>query len=166
VRGVWIRTRNPSARSYGIVNNGCDLRLEQVDVTIGQASTTSQALLSTGETSQTSINDSSLVAEDEGGECLARTTAGCVGLTILRGTVSVVNSKIRGASQGATVLDGTLQLLKSEATGPQRGITLIQSGAFSSEGSKISSISNASHGRVVCKETRKPDSTAYAEDCS
>jgi hypothetical protein len=166
VRGVWIRTRNPSERSYGIVNNGCDLRLEQVDVLIGRASVTSQALLSTGDTSQISVIESSLTAEDEGGGCLAQTTAGCVGVTILRGTVSVINSKIRGASQGATVLDGTLQLIKSEAYGPMRGVTLIQSGAFFSEGSRVNAISNASNGRVVCEETFKPDDTAYARDCS
>ena len=166
VRGVWIRTRNPSERSYGIVNNGCDIRLEQVDVMIGRASTTSQALLSTGETAQISINESSLVAEDDGGECLAQTTAGCVGLTVLRGSVSVMNSKIRGASQGDTVLDGTLQLIKSEASGVLRGVTLIQSGTFFSDGSKVSSISNASSGEVVCKDTLKPDGTTYAGDCS
>ncbi len=166
IRGVWIRTRNPSERSYGIVNNGCDVRIEQVDVNIGRASTTSQALFSTGDTGQISLSESSLVAEDEGGDCLAKTAGGCVGLSVLRGTVSAHNSKIRGASQGATVLDGTLQLIKSEATGQLRGVTLIQSGAFFSEGSKVSSISNASNGRVVCKETLKPDSTAYADDCS
>lgn len=166
IRGVSIRTRNPSERSYGIVNNGCDVRLEQVDVHIGRATTTSQALFSTGESGQVSIRESSLVAEDEGGDCLAKTGGGCVGLTVLRGTVSAENSKIRGASQGATVLDGTLQLIKSEATGPLRGVTIIQSGAFFSEGSTVSSISNASNGRVVCKETLKPDSTAYADDCS
>jgi hypothetical protein len=77
-----------------------------------------------------------------------------------------MNSKIRGASQGATVLDGTLQLIKSEASGVLRGVTLIQSGTFFSDGSKVSSISNASSGEVVCKDTLKPDGTTYAGDCS
>ncbi len=166
VRGVSIRSQNPSERSYGIVNDGCDLKLEQVNVTTGQASTSSQALLSMGDTAQVSITDSSLVAEDEKGACTAQTTAGCVGLTVLRGTVSVVNSKIRGASQGATVLDGTLQLINSEITAPGRGVTLIQSGALFAESSKISSVSNASSAQVVCKETLRPDGTPYAGDCS
>jgi hypothetical protein len=166
VRGVTIESPNPADSKYGIINNGCDLRLEQVTITTGNGSTTSEAFLSIGEASQTSITKSSLVAEDAGGECSAQTTAGCVGLSIVRGTVSLTDSTIRGASQGTSVLDGTLQLIRSEVTSPSRGVVVIQSGTLIAHASKISSVATASSGQVVCKETTKPDGTLYSGDCS
>jgi hypothetical protein len=166
VRGIALNAPNPVERKYGIVNNGCDMRLEQVNINIGNASITSQGMLSMGDTAQMSVIDSSFVAEDQEGGCSAQTTAGCVGVSILRGTVSLRDSKIRAASQGATVLDGTLQLIRSEVTSPNRGVIVIQSGDLVSQASTISSIINASSGQVVCKETTKPDGVLYSDSCS
>jgi|GEM_PF-5570736 len=166
VRGVRIVGVNPGEQQYGILNDGCDLRIEQTEVLLGQASTTSQALLSVGDRSQTSINNSTLSADGEGGECTAQAAGGCIGISVVRGTVRISGSSVKGASQGAAVLDGTLELINSKVSGTRQGLSLIQTGSLLAENSTVSSIQNSSTGAVVCRATNRPDGTNYSADCS
>jgi hypothetical protein len=165
VRGIRIVGVNPGDQQYGIVNDECDLQIEQVDVLLGQASNTSQGLLSLGDRSLTSISNSTLSAEGEGGACAAQAAGGCVGISIVKGSVRVSGSSIKGASQGATVLDGTLEVIDSKISGSRQGISLIQTGSLIAQNSTVTSIQNSSSGEVVCRETNRPDGTVYSVDC-